>query len=587
MKNLFKSFFITVLPEQGKRALFLLSLAALPALLLFLGCGELSGVESEWAGCFRLASESAKFFDDWMPEHYNSVVFGRLLRELSRFLFASEWLIRIPALLAALAALSGTIWLALEIFDRKNAVLTGWLMLSSYGFLYWGRCGNNAMFAAAAMVWCAALFYGSKRYPPAPFRRSFDLFVLLLTTLMLCGMTAVLGMVVFLMPQWISTVKKERIRFSDLKWHIAGISSAVIFVALIFYIGIYSATPQKSWDGNFERMILFCRRIMSSSWQDFITSDVRAGVKPLFHLPRLMLPWILFVPATVYGLWKKRHDLPEDFKNLIYGIGLFVLFIGIYPARRWGSMLPLLGPVMIVLSAGLSARFRDVRWMRVSELIVRGIFMIIAALASALLFTWPLWGALLNLPVPVLLMVISTVTGAAALIVLMYCTVPGNFAEVILKRPAPLAGTVFAGVILSVLVNCVVFPQMSLFRTERNFWQSAADELEQCNPAPETVMLYRCNLSGKALYYLMPKQRIVEINSPEAAGELLRNTGGKVAVITRCKVEYFAELEKIARRNSKNFFADRPLTMENMAAAFTAADANAQDKRLGLWLFEL
>ena len=128
---------------------------------------------------------------------------------------------------------------------------------------------------------------------------------------------------------------------------------------------------------------------------------------------------------------------------------------------------------------------------------------------------------------------------------------------------------------------------MSLFRTERNFWQSAADELEQCNPAPETVMLYRCNLSGKALYYLMPKQRIVEINSPEAAGELLRNTGGKVAVITRCKVEYFAELEKIARRNSKNFFADRPLTMENMAAAFTAADANAQDKRLGLWLFEL
>ena len=98
MKNLFKSFFITVLPEQGKRALFLLSLAALPALLLFLGFGELSGVESEWAGCFRLASESAKFFDDWMPEHYNSVVFGRLLRELSRFLFASVWLIRIPAL---------------------------------------------------------------------------------------------------------------------------------------------------------------------------------------------------------------------------------------------------------------------------------------------------------------------------------------------------------------------------------------------------------------------------------------------------------------------------------------------------------
>ena len=47
MKDFFKSFFIAVLPEQGKRTLLLLSLAALPVLLIFLGCGELSNVESE------------------------------------------------------------------------------------------------------------------------------------------------------------------------------------------------------------------------------------------------------------------------------------------------------------------------------------------------------------------------------------------------------------------------------------------------------------------------------------------------------------------------------------------------------------
>ena len=587
MKDFFKSFFIAVLPEQGKRTLLLLSLAALPVLLIFLGCGELSGVESEWAGCFRLASESAKFFDTWMPEHYNSVVFGRFLREFSHFLPVGEWLIRFPALLAALAAMSGTVLLALEIFDRKNAVLTGWLMLSSYGFLYWGRAGNSAMYAAAAMVWCAALFYGKRRYLSTPFRDSFDFFILLLITLVFCGITAVLGIIVFLIPQWLSSAKKKQFKFSDIKWNIAGIVSAVVVTAVMLYIGIYSGTPEKSWIENLERMLLFCRRIMFSAWLDFITPDGKGGLKQLLYLPRLLLPWSLFIPVSIYGLWKKRGELPEDLRNLIYGIGLFVLFIGLFPARRWGSLLPLLGPAMIVISAGLSARFRDVRWAQISELIVRGIFMIIAALATALPCTWPLWGTLLNLPVPVVLMITSTVTGLAALMVLTFCTVPRNFAEIIMKRPAPLAGTVFAGVILSVFVNCVVLPQMSLFRTERSFWLSAANELEQCNPAPETVMLYRCNLSGKALYYLMPEQRIVEINSPAEAEALLRNTGGKVAVITRHRPEFFAELEQIARNNHKNFFADRPLCREKLAVAFDAGDAGAVEKCRGLWLFEL
>ena len=522
-----------------------------------------------------------------MPEHYNSVVFGRLLRELSRFLPTGEWLIRFPALLAALAALSGTVLLALEIFDRKNAVFAGWLMLSSYGFLYWGRVGSNAMFAAAALVWSASLFYGKKRYQSIPFRRSFEFFFLLLITLVLCGITAVLGIIVFTIPPWISSLKKERFKFSDLKWNIAGIASAVVFVAVILYIGIYSGTPEISWNGNFERMLLFCRRIMSSSWLDFITPDGKGGLKQFSHLFRLLLPWSLFLPATIYGLWKKRHELPEDLKNLVYGIGLFILFIGIFPARRWGSMLPMLGPAMIVVSSGLSARYREVKLVQISELIVRGMFMIIAALAAALLCTWPLWGKLLDLPVPVLLMMISTVTGAAALLVLTFCTVPRNFAETIMKRPAPLAGTVLAGVILSVLINCVVLPQMSLFRTERNFWYNAANELEQCNPAPEMLMFYRCSLSGKALYYLMPKQRIVEVNTPAEAEKLLRNTGGKVAVITRHRPEFFAELKEIAGANSKNFFADRPLCREKLPVAFAANDAGAADKCRGLWLFEL
>ena len=171
--------------------------------------------------------------------------------------------------------------------------------------------------------------------------------------------------------------------------------------------------------------------------------------------------------------------------------------------------------------------------------------------------------------------------------VLMFGTVPGNIAEKITKRQAPLAGTVIAGVILSVLVHCVLFPQMGLFRTERKFWQGAAEMLEQCDPAPETVIFYRCGLPANGIYYLAPKQQITAVSTPEAADELLRRSGGKVAVITRHHPEYFDELNRIARKNRKNFFADRPLCREDLPVAFTRGEAKEREKILGLWLLEL
>lgn len=586
MREFFNSLFISALPEQGKRALLLMPLAAFGVLLIFLGCAELTGVESEWAGCFRLLADDGRFSGEWLPEHYSSMIFGRFFREISPVFTVNEWLIRFPAVLAALAVMAGTILLALEIFDRKIAIFAGWLLLGSYGFLYWGRVGSNAIFGAAATVWCAALFYGRMRHKSAPFRCSFDFFVLLLLTMAVCGFTAVGGIIALLLPLWFTMAKTYRFKVEDAVWCVLGTLSAVAVVGVLLYLVVYSGNPENTWLDNLVRLRSFCRNLIFSSWREFITPTGNL-TKSLFHLPRLLLPWSLFIPAAVWGLWKKRELLPDDLKILICGMGLFVLSVGIFPLRSWGDMLPLLGPAVIVLSAGLSARWRDVRWERVSELTVRAVFIVVSALATALLCTWPLWENLLRLTPPVMLMIISTATGAVVLTVLTFWTVPGSFAERFMKRPAPLAGTVFAGVILSVLVNCVIFPQMSLFRTERNFWLNSATVLEQCEPAPEMVMFYRCGIPEKGLYYLALKQRIVSVNSPAEASELLRSCGGKVAVITLCKDEYLDELQQIARSARKNFFAENPLAREELPVAFTAGDSRQQNNAWGIWLFEL
>lgn len=575
-----------VLPEQGKRAILFLSLIAVPVLLIFLGHGELTPEESEWAGCYRTVADAAKFSEPWLPQYYNNMIFGHLFCKLEMLFPISEWMLRFPVILAAIAFTAGTILLALEIFDRKNAVFSGWLMLGAYGFLYWGRIGSSAMFAAAATVWCAALFFSWEKRKPTPFHNSFEFFTILSVTFVACGITAVLGIILLLLPLWINMARKHQFDIRRFKHYFAGLLCAMAVLAGILFSAGCLGAPENFRLDNFNRVWMLCQKLISSAGRELSGISLYGVPEALWSWFKQLLPWSLFIPAAVWGLWQKRNTLPENFKALICGTVLFVPVIGLISGGG-GHILPQLAPSVIILSAGLSARFRDVKWERISELFVRSVFIMVAALAAALLCTWPLWGKLLRLQPPVVLMVISLLTGGAALVVLMFCTVPGNAVEKMTKRPSPLAGTVIAGVILSVLVHCVIFPQMGLLRTERKFWQGAADMLEQCDPAPETVMFYRCGLPANGIYYLAPKQQIAVVSTPEAADELLRNSGGKVAVITRHHPEYFDELNRIARKNRKNFFAARPLCREDLPVAFTRGEAKEREKILGLWLLEL
>ena len=71
------------LPEQGKRAILFLSLVAVPVLLIFLGHGELTPEEAEWAGCYRTVADAAKFSEPWEPQYYNNMIFGHLFCKLA------------------------------------------------------------------------------------------------------------------------------------------------------------------------------------------------------------------------------------------------------------------------------------------------------------------------------------------------------------------------------------------------------------------------------------------------------------------------------------------------------------------------
>lgn len=595
MRETVNTLFRTALPRYGKRSVFFLTIIAIPVLLILLGQSELLSVESEWAASSRIISQNGQLtgnYAEWHPENFSSAIFGKIVALLSKIVPMSEWILRIPSVLAALMLLSGTMVLALEVTERKTAVMTGWLLMGSYGFLYWGRVGSCQMFAAAALVWSAVLFYSRSNNTLFSFRRGLDFCFIFLLTLLACGRYYALGLIFFLLPQWFALAGKRKISLRDFFLAAAGGITATVTVLILLMAVAYVDCAAGNAKDHWQYIFYFIEQILLNSFPGsiygFITSlnsdPLQAG-KFLIHLPRLMLPWTLLAPAAYYGLWKRRDELSPEHKRLIYGI-LFYICMGIIPAPRWGAMLPVLGPALILLSLGFSAHFRHERLVEISERAVRGILIILSALVMALPCTYPLWEKLLQVSPPLLLFLLSALTGLVTLLILTYCIRRRNPAERIIKRHSPLAGTVLAGVCLSIFVNCVLFPEMSMFRTARNFWTASGRAIEHYDPAPECVVFYKMSIPDAAIFYLDLDIPFRVVSAEWEMNKLLKQHGGKIAVFSEKDPAVKNELLTIIQKNRRRLHENGAAVVEANPVAFIHADYRSADKNCVLWILE-
>ena len=129
--------------EVSRRSEFFFWAFAVLALFLFLGHNALWASEERWAEVAREMLLSG----DWLHPSLNWVIYFDK-PQLSYWLilpFAvllggmDELVVRIPSALAGLAALYGVVSLGKTLFDKRTALLAGWMLLSCYGFLFWSR----------------------------------------------------------------------------------------------------------------------------------------------------------------------------------------------------------------------------------------------------------------------------------------------------------------------------------------------------------------------------------------------------------------------------------------------------------------
>ena len=138
-------------------------------LFVFLGSRVLWSSEDRWAEVAREMLLTGDFFH---PTLNGSPYFDKPLLTYWLVLFCrlitgqlNEWTIRLPSAGLGLLVLWATIQLGYRLWTDEVGRTAGWILLSTYGFLLWGRAGTAEMENLAAIV-LAVLWYWLRRDKP-------------------------------------------------------------------------------------------------------------------------------------------------------------------------------------------------------------------------------------------------------------------------------------------------------------------------------------------------------------------------------------------------------------------------------------
>jgi 4-amino-4-deoxy-L-arabinose transferase-like glycosyltransferase len=245
---------------------------------------------------------------------------------------------RLPSVLAGIATVWITAWLAARLFGRGAALWAGLLLATSYGFFSWARVASadllNLLFTTAAVAVYAESILAWRRWQIPVF------FVLLAVGGHAKGTPAIL------VPLAVAGVDVLVARRRELLRHAGWIALwAGVFVVLYALPFVASWLERGDW-GLFELM-----------WRENFTraTDAYDHVEPAWYylgiLPLFFLPWSAFLPtALVGGVRGARLDRGVRFAGIAC-----VVILALFSAsesRRTYYILPIL-PFLALLLAGV------------------------------------------------------------------------------------------------------------------------------------------------------------------------------------------------------------------------------------------
>ena len=417
----------------------------------------------------------------------------------------NEWVVRIPSAVAGMIAVWATWDLGRRLWSAEVGRIAAWVLLTTYGFLFWSRTAAADSENLAAIIAAVAWYWSQKDRPKFT---SFLIFYLILFLGALTkGLTAVVVPLLVVLPDLVWE-RRWRLLLAPSHW-------AALLLGGIVYLApfVYASMSQPDYQANGIGLVF--RENIVRFFEPF---DHKEPFYIYFYqLPLLFLPWAPILVAAIAGSGGAWKELDYKTRWLLSAIALIFLFFTLSGSRRSYYILPILPfcalLVGIFLQPGGETGGKALRaWgVKIQQLLL---FAMVAA----------------NLLLPLALPIIARTAGfVAPRMLYAACALTGLIALVLArwvwrrmqaKKDAPAARQVAVMIVLAAVTMGGFFGWqqgiLDALRTERAFMLELKDRLEA--EKTERIGIYP-RTDAKASFYLnraAPLQIITDLRQLEA-----------------------------------------------------------------------
>lgn len=527
--------------NERKQALLFWGIACF-LLFWILGCRELWASEGRWAEITREMFLNQNFFHPTIngQAYFDKPLLTYWLVAIASFLppgGLNEWAVRLPSALAALLTLWATRRLGCRLWSKKVGHTAGWLLLSTYGLLFWGRTGAADM-ENLATVMLATLWFFSRRNK-LNFKTFLVFYLICFVGAHTKGLPAVVIPVLVLVPDMI----RENRWKSLLKWpHLLALAAGLAVYSLPF---LYADLTK----GNYGEsgLLLMIRENVIRFFKPF---DHKGPIYLYFYyLPILLVPWSPLIVTAIIWLARSYRKLDRPTRWLGEAAALIFLFFSASGSRRGYYILPIL-PFCALIGAIFLHHAHAEKWQRIADKIQNAVILLPAALAILVAAAFPLFSKRSPFIPPPGLRLTTFLLGTAALVI--WLLLRGKRFNQLPKKlylPARLTPLLFPGLLLIGGYFCCQQPYLDSYRTERGF----SHQLKQkTNGIPPTQIAFFRSPPASILFYLAPTGPVTTVwTAADVKKFLTPHTGSKVLVI---KSEYIPTISaKIKQQPSIEF----------------------------------
>ncbi len=325
----------------------LLILVVLSAVALFwrLGVPALHHAEGDWAAIvfnmfdhgrvFILQIGQFDYYDKPFLSYWLMLICAKVVGSVS------EGALRFPSALAALGSVLITYSFARRFFGSRVALYAGLVVVSTSGFVLWGRIAQSEMlnlFGILAPLWLFFCWRDSSGIG----------WLYTMAVIMAVGSWAK-GPLCFVVPAFVIVLYS--LLFKDWKWfrgvHVAGAGT----LALTLYFSVFLL----AWldTGRWDALSLVYRENVTrlfSPWDH---------IQPVYYyviaVPTILAPWSCLLPWVVVYLAQTRRDWSRELKILVLIIAGIWTFFELSSSRRSYYLIPMLPFTAMLVAVWLEA----------------------------------------------------------------------------------------------------------------------------------------------------------------------------------------------------------------------------------------